>query len=211
MKNYTITAFCKDLLLKAVFVFLTFSMARCQEKPADLKTGDIIFQDFEFGNSQAIKLISNSKYSHVGMIVILDGKTYVYEAVQPVQVTPFEDWIARNEKKEYEVKRLKKYDIYFTPEKTEALKKEMNKYIDKDYDGRFEWSDKKMYCSEVIWKIYKSVFNLEIGKTQLLGDLDFSNPVVAAKLKEIYGGEIPIHEKVISPQAILESDLLENI
>lgn len=182
-----------------------------QAKKTELQTGDIIFQDFSFGNSQAIKLITHSKYSHVGMIVMLDGKPFVYEAVQPVQVTPFEEWISRNKKSEYEVKRLKNAAELFTAEKTEALKTEMNKYIGKDYDGRFEWSDKRMYCSEVIWKIYKRVFDLEIGKTQLMDELDFSNPIVTAKLEEIYGGDIPLHEKVISPQAMLESNLLENV
>ena len=68
-----------------------------------------------------------------------------------------------------------------------------------------------MYCSEVIWKIYKRVFNVEVGKLQTLGDLDFSNPVVAQKLKEIYGGEIPVDEIVISPQSMLESSLLESV
>lgn len=199
------------LFLNVGLVSLTLLLICCQEKTPALQTGDIVFQDFNFGNSQAIKLISHSKYSHVGMIVLLDGKTYVYEAVQPVQVTPFKDWISRNEKGEYEVKRLKNADALFTPEKMQAFKQEMNKYTGKDYDGRFEWSDKKMYCSEVIWKIYKRVFNLEVGKIQLLDELDLSNPVVVRKLEEIYGGEIPLHEQVISPQAMLESSLLESV
>lgn len=198
---------------KFLIVILAFSLICCTEKSTTdaFKTGDIIFQDCGFGNSQAIKLISNSKYSHVGMIVQLDGKNYVYEAVQPVRVTPLDEWIARNEKGEYEVKRLKNYDQVFTPEKLVALKKEMNKYMGKNYDGKFKWSDEKMYCSEVIWKIYKRVFNLEIGKLQIMDDFDFSNPVVAAKLEEIYGGDIPLNETVISPQSMLESPLLENI
>lgn len=200
------------IALNAGIAVLSLLLICCGEtKKTELQTGDIIFQDFSFGNSRAIKLITHSKYSHVGMIVMLDGKPFVYEAVQPVQVTPFEEWISRNEKGEYEVKRLKNAAELFTPEKTEALKTEMNKYIGKDYDGRFEWSDKRMYCSEVIWKIYKRVFDLEVGKIQLMDELDLSNPVVEAKLAETYGGEIPLHEKVISPQAMLESNLLENV
>ncbi len=202
----------KHLFLSLMLIPVSLLLICCSEQTTPvLKTGDIIFQDFNFGNSQAIKLISNSKYSHVGMIVVLEGKNYVYEAVQPVQVTPLEDWISRNENGEYEVKRLKNAAELFTAEKTEVFKTEMNKYIGKDYDGRFEWSDKRMYCSEIIWKIYNRVFGIEVGKTQLMNDLDFSNPVVAQKLEEIYGGEIPIHEKVISPQAMLESDLLESV
>lgn len=192
-------------------VWVALLLICCAPAKQELQTGDIIFQDFGFGNSKAIKLISHSVYSHVGMIVMLHGKPFVYEAIQPVQVTPFDEWISRNRKKQYEVKRLKNAKELFTPEKIEALKKEMNKYSGKDYDGKFEWSDDRMYCSEVIWKIYQRVFGIEIGKIQLLGDLDVSSPVVTARLREIYGDNIPYDEQVISPQSMLESDLLESV
>ena len=133
----------KPFLYKITFIALGFLLICCQEKgSAHLKTGDIIFQDFDFGNSKAIKLISHSKYSHVGMIVKLEGKNYVYEAVQPVQVTPLEDWISRNPNKEYEVKRLKNSEQLFTEEKLKAFKAEMNKHIDKNYDGRLNGQTK---------------------------------------------------------------------
>ena len=36
------------------------------------------------------------------------------------------------------------------------------KYLGRDYDLRFEWSDDKIYCSELVWKIYKEAFNIAL-------------------------------------------------
>lgn len=204
----------KTIYLFRFFCFLIcFACASPAQKTADegLQTGDLVFQDFDFGNSQAIKLISHSDYSHVGMIVKQDGQTYVYEAVQPVGLCPFEDWKARNPKGEYLIRRLKNASEVLTESKIEALKSAMKPYIGKDYDGLFAWSDKRMYCSEVLWKIYKKALNIEAGTLQQLGDLDLSNPIVRMKLAEIYGGEIPMDETVISPQAMLECPLFETV
>ena len=32
----------------------------------------------------------------------------------------------------------------------------------KDYDLYFEWSDDKIYCSELVWKIYKNGADIEL-------------------------------------------------
>jgi uncharacterized protein YycO len=73
----------------------------------------------------------------------------------------------------------------------------------------FGWSDEKIYCSELVWKIYKRGADVEIGKLQQLSDFDLSSDIVKAKLKERYGDNIPMNETVISPAAIFESQLLE--
>jgi uncharacterized protein YycO len=44
--------------------------------------------------------------------------------------------------------------------------------IGKDYDFAFGWSDDKIYCSELIWKIYKQATGIEIGKLEKLGNFD---------------------------------------
>ena len=83
-----------------------------------------------------------------------------------------------------------------------------NQFTGKDYDINFEWSDNKIYCSELIWKIYKRGAGLEIGKLEKIKDYDFTNPKVQQKAKERYGNNIPEEEMVISPVAIFNSPLL---
>ena len=142
-------------------------------------------------------------------IIYKEGKKYfVYEAIQPVQITKFEDWINRGENRKYVVKRLKYSDNYLTDKGIQKMKNIGKKYLGKDYDLRFEWSDDKIYCSELAWKIYKEAFNIEIGKLEKFGDFDLSNRTVQNKVKERYGSEIPKDELVITPDRMFKSKKL---
>lgn len=174
----------------------------------ELKNGDLIFQTSLSEQSKAIQLATNSQYSHCGIVYINNGQFYVFEAVQPVKMTPIANWIARGKDAHYVVKRLKNTDEILTESTLKKLKQEGEKFIGKNYDLTFEWSDDKIYCSELIWKIYKRATGLEIGKLQKLSDFDLSNEIVKKKMKERYGDKIPIEEIVISPAAIFDSELL---
>lgn len=88
------------------------------------------------------------------------------------------------------------------------MKQEGEKFKGKNYDLTFEWSDDKIYCSELIWKIYQRATGIEIGKIQKLSDFDLTNEAVKQKMKERYRDKIPTEEIVISPAAVYDSDLL---
>lgn len=180
-------------------------------KNIEIKDGDIIFQTSLSDQSKAIQLATNSKYSHCGIVYNENGKFYVFEAVQPIKTTPFDKWVARGKDGHYVIKRLKNADQILTTETIQKMKQEGEKFKDKNYDLTFEWSDEKIYCSELIWKIYKRATGLEIGKLEKLRDFDLTNHVVKQKMKERYGDEIPMDEVVISPKAVFESELLEII
>ena len=81
----------------------------------------------------------------------------------------------------------------------------------KSYDIYFDWSDDRIYCSELVWKIYKKALNIEIGELQQLSDFDLTNNEVKKKMKERYGENIPLNEKVISPASMFNSDKLETV
>jgi uncharacterized protein YycO len=173
-----------------------------------IKNGDIIFQTSKSSQSKAIQLATNSKYSHMGIIYENDEKYYVYEAVQPVKLTPLQEWINRGKNGHYVIKRIKNSEIILTNRVINEMKIYGEKFKGKSYDLYFEWSDDKIYCSELVWKIYKEVANIEIGKLELLSDFDLSNEIVRNKMKERYGENIPMNEKVISPAEMFDSDKL---
>jgi uncharacterized protein YycO len=175
------------------------------------KNGDIIFQTSKSSQSKAIQLATKSKYSHMGIIYETDGRYYVYEAVQPVKLTGINDWIRRGENSHYVVKRLKNSNEILTKENIKKMKGFGSKFQGKDYDIYFEWSDDKIYCSELVWKIYKETLNIEIGELQVLREFDLSSDIVKNKMKERYGDKIPLDEKVISPSAMFDSDKLITI
>ena len=196
-----------------ILVFTLFSS--CQRKDTaivnkKLHNGDLIFQTSQSAQSQAIQLATNSKYSHCGIIFEEDGNYFVFEAIQPIQKTLLADWITRGKDSHYVVKRLKD-DKILTENNLKKMQAAGKAMAGKNYDLYFEWSDDRIYCSELIWKIYKEGTGLEIGKLEELKDFDLTNRAVKAKLKERYGNIIPEHEKVISPAAIFNSELLKTV
>ncbi|MBX9853693.1 MAG: YiiX family permuted papain-like enzyme [Cytophagaceae bacterium] len=181
------------------------------KKDKELKSGDIIFQSTSGGQGKVIQIATGSKYSHVGIVYKEGNDFYVFEAVQPVKITPLEKWIDRGDNDHYVVKRLKNADKVLTNTTLKKMKDQGKRYIGKDYDLYFGWADDKIYCSELVWKIYKQSCGVELGKLQQLKDFDLSNPIVQYKLKERYGKNIPYEENVISPAAIYDSELLEEV
>lgn len=174
----------------------------------EIKSGDIIFQISTSSQSQAIQLATHSKYSHMGIIYEKGGEFFVYEAVQTVKLTDMAAWINRGENSHYVIKRLKDADKILSPKVLAEVKQIGDKYKGKRYDKYFEWSDDKIYCSELVWKIYKEALNIEIGKLEYLSDFDLTNEIVQKKMKERYGNQIPLNEKVISPAEMFKSDQL---
>lgn len=177
----------------------------------ELQPGDIIFQSSMSGQSYAIQLATHSKYSHVGILFEKDGEMMVFEAVQPVRISNLNEWISRGDDDHYVVKRLKNAEDKLTSGTLEKMKSEATIHLGKNYDLYFGWSDERIYCSELVWKIYKRTLGIEVGEPQLLKEFDLTHPVVKEKLKERYGNNIPYDEQVISPGAMFESDLLEEV
>jgi uncharacterized protein YycO len=173
--------------------------------------GDIIFQTSQGSLSEAIQIATDSRYSHVGIIFRQGNQLMVLEAIQPVQITPLQTWIARGKDGKYFVKRLKEANKVLTANMLEKMRQIGKQYVGKNYDIYFEWTNERLYCSELVWKIYKEATGLEIGQLKPLKAFDLTSDAVKKKLKEHYGHKIPLEEKIISPDAMFQSDLLETV
>lgn len=203
-KVYTLLLAC---LLTGTY-FIVSACAKKNQQFTELKDGDIIFQTSQSQQCEAVRIATNSKFSHCGIIYQIDGKNYVYEAVQPVKTTPLEDWISHGEDNAVVVKRLKNAAEVLTPATLQKMKTYGKQFQNRDYDLYFEWSDKKIYCSELVWKIYKNGANIELCKLESLKNFNLSNPKVKEILAERYGNNIPLDEKVVAPSQLVDSDLL---
>jgi ABC-type multidrug transport system fused ATPase/permease subunit len=120
-----------------------------------IQSGDIIFHTSTSSQSKAIQLATHSKYSHMGIIYQKGASFFVYEAVQPVKLTPLNVWIDRGLNGQYVVKRLQNADELINPQSLQRMQNIGERFSGKNYDLYFEWSDDKIYCSELVWKIYK--------------------------------------------------------
>ncbi len=196
------------LFIAILFILISFQST---SGFSGFQNGDIIFQTSKSAQSKAIQLATGSKYSHMGIIYRQGNEFFVYEAVQPVKLTPLKDWINRGVDRHYVVKRIKNASTLLTPQVLSKMKKIGEKFASKNYDLYFEWSDARIYCSELVWKIYKEALGIEIGKLEKLGDFNLTNKTVKQKLTERYGKNIPLTEFVISPATMFNSDQLVTV
>ncbi len=170
-----------------------------------LHEGDLIFHTSQSAQSRAIQLATHSPYSHCGLLYKRGGEWQVFEAVQPVKLTPLSSWVARGQGGHFVVKRLRDAATALTPAALARLRAAGQPMLGRDYDLAFNWSDKQIYCSELIWKVYDRGLHRQLGQLRQLHDFDLRNPAVRTKLRERYGRRLPLAEPVISPASIFNS------
>jgi hypothetical protein len=198
-------------LLPFIAAFLLAGSAWGGFDPSAFKDGDIVFQTSVSDQSEAIHRATGSPYSHCGVVFFRDGKPYVFEAASTVKFTPLEDWIAAGEGGRFAVQRLKSPNILDSEESIGKLRKTAEEFLGKPYDFTFEWSDHRIYCSELVWKLFDRALGVRIGKLRQLREFDLSDPVVALKVEERYGSRIPLEEMVIAPAGIFDSKKLTTV
>ena len=170
-----------------------------------LRDGDVIFHTSRSTQSLAIQRATHSPWSHVGVVFFRDGQPFVYEAIATVRYTPLEKWTARGDGGRYVVKRLRRP---LDAKQVAKLRSAAKSFEGKPYDLYFEWSNRRIYCSELVWKLYHEALGVDLGELQELRAFDLTDPAVRAKMKERYGDKVPLGEPVISPAGLFASPLL---
>jgi len=192
----------KNILNILITVFILMSNITCTSSQGySFKNGDVIFHTSLSSQSQHIQDATNSNLSHVGIIYMRDGKPYVFEAVEPVKITPLDEWINRGKDKKYKVYRsvtpLSKTDI-------NKMYEYCVKQEGKHYDTKFQWDDSKIYCSELVWYAYNSI-GIQLSTPKTFGDFEIESPEIKKEIVRRYGDKFVQSELVVSPQCIIES------
>jgi uncharacterized protein YycO len=178
---------------------------------ATLRDGDIIFHTSRSAQSVAVQRATGSRYSHMGIVLLRHGKPFVFEAVSTVRYTPLAQWTARGNGGHYVVRRLRDADKLLTPGAVARLHARTADFAGRPYDLTFEWSDGRIYCSELVWKLYQRALGVRIGELQKIREFNLTDPAVRAKMRERYGDKVPMDEPVISPVAMFDSPLLVTV
>lgn len=146
----------RKILLLLVLILSTSCFADCSE----WKEGDIVFQISKSKQSPFIQLATGSIYSHCGVVVKKDGSFYVLEASNVVKLTPLAAWIDRGLFSLCMVKEVFNHPIKIS----------YKKYLGQKYDTAFKFNNGKMYCSELVYEIYKDQFGIELCKPRKVSD-----------------------------------------
>lgn len=174
-----------------------------------LRSGDIVFQTTEGEQAKAIQAATGSRFTHCGVVFEENGAFKVLEAVQPVKVSSFADFKARSLPGTFKVKRLKQ------PLPAEAIQKGKVwgvKQLGLNYDPHFRWDDETLYCSELVWKVFKKA-GIELCTPRRFRDYELDAPEVKTVIKERYGSKdkLPEEEPVVSPGDLADSPLLVEV
>ncbi len=188
---------CVIAVLTVPLVFADLFLTYWRYQPQE---GDLIFQSLP--SSEVVKMIegvSQSRYSHCGIVAWKNGEWVVIEAIGPVKETPLFEWIYRG--REFD------FDVYRIDAETEVLTMMIAKargYMGRPYDIKYAMDDEKIYCSELIFKAYRDATGEALGKPQPLGKLNWKP--YEKTIRKIEEGDPPLERMIITPAAITQSE-----
>ena len=83
------------------------------------------------------------------------------------------------------------------------------KFIGLPYDIQYELDDEKIYCSELIYKGFKTASGQNLGKTVKLGDLDWKPHEQV--IRAIAGDPVPLEREMITPRDLAKAEQLDAV
>jgi hypothetical protein len=194
------------------FVISTNSCKTAIKAPAyQPMTGDIVLQEEKSGQARAVKLATGSRFSHCGVVVIENGTPFVLEAIQPVTKTLLSTWKRRGVHGIFCAMRLKPGKPTPRPLTAETLLTYFEKQAGKNYDGRFQWGDEELYCSELVWKAYEAAAGFRLCEPRAFKEYALEHASVQHLISERYGSTFNPEEKAVSPEDLFRSPYLHQV
>lgn len=193
----------------ASFSLWLSALCHAAEPPLAFREGDILFTSSARGQGEAIIAATGSPYTHCGIVFEKEGVLMVLEAVQPVRVTPLREFIAHGAPGKFAAKRLRQP---IAPAEYRKARSWATQQVGRDYDIRFGWDDERLYCSELVWKIYQKA-GVELCAPRRFRDYQLERPAVRKIIEERFGGmeRVPMDEKVVAPSDLAASPLLMDV
>ena len=158
-----------------------------------LQEGDVVFIESQSSQSPYIKIGTMSKWTHCGVVVNTPDGMKVLEASKTVKLTPFNSFIGRAKNENWCIKR---------PKQKLTRPINYNKYIGQPYDLEFKFDNGKMYCSELVWLVYKEQ-GIELCKPRKVSDFIMTR---IPKVKKLMNKRnIQMNQEAVAPVDIYKA------
>lgn len=192
----------------ALRAFIPGPVQQFKEGKHQLHDGDIVFQQTGGEQGRAIKLATGSPWTHVGVLFEENGRWMVYEAIGPVRSISLDEWAAHGDEGHWVAKRWSGAEELAPGELRSALKKAGARFSGSPYDPEFRWSDERIYCSELVWKMYAEGAGVRLCEPKPMREHALGSPIVQQVMKKRYGATPPLDEPMIAPGALFDCPLL---
>ena len=154
---------------------------------ANLQEGDVVFIESQSSQSPYIKVGTMSKWTHCGVVVNTPEGLKILEASKTVRLTPFAKFIGSAKNDNWTVKR---------PDQKLEKSISYSKYLGMPYDLEFKFNNGKMYCSELVWLIYKDQ-GIELCEPRKVSSFPFARIPKVRKLMNKRG--ISMDQYAVAP------------
>src|SRR6478609_1325498 len=148
-----------------------------------LHDGDLIFQESTSGQSEMVRALTRSQWTHMGVIIKKPAGAFVLEAASPVRMTPLDRWIAHGRGGRYVVKRLRDAEHKLAPDVVERMTKLGASWLGRPYDLRFRWDDQTLCCSELAYKLFERGAGIRLGTLQQASDMNLDDEHVQQAIR----------------------------
>lgn len=172
-----------------LFIISMLLLAGCGNSidVANLQEGDVVFIESQSSQSPYIKVGTMSKWTHCGVVVNTPEGLKILEASKTVRLTPFAKFIGSAKNDNWTVKR---------PDQKLGKSIAYSKYLGMPYDLEFKFDNGKMYCSELVWLIYKDQ-GIELCEPRKVSSFPFARIPKVRKLMNKRG--ISMDQYAVAP------------
>ncbi len=187
----------------ACFLALLLITAGCVSPiPRDYaaREGDLVFQSLpHVPLVDAIEGVTHSRISHCGIVAKAGEGWVVIEAMGSVKETSLGAWIDQGRDLTFVVCRLNDSFSDAMPEIIKAARS----YLGRPYDAHYSFDDKRIYCSELIYKAIKKATGKSVGEIKKLGDLDWKP--YEQFIRSMEGGKLPLERTMVTPIDLMQA------
>jgi len=170
-----------------------------------LRDGDLIFQESTSRQSEMVRVLTGSRFTHMGVVFVEASGPVVLEAASTVRKTPLEAWIAGGKERRFVVKRLRNAESRLTADIVREMESLGARWLGRPYDLQFRWGDESLYCSELAHKLFERAAHVKLGRVERAGDMNLDDERVERALHQRFAkGSFDPNEPVVTPGSMFD-------
>ena len=164
-----------------ILVLLLIGLLPLRTYALELRVGDIILQPRDCWSCDLIEAQENSIYSHMGMVIEVDPIVKIIDALGTVKISELQQFdLGTQKNQKLSVRRFRNQEIveFIQNNHNQFIQLYLDNFHGLSYDNDFEWNNfdetgnEKLYCSEMITKLFSSFLGIKLPMKRMKFDVN---------------------------------------